>query len=63
MANSNSNSNLSSNTNLNSGSNLNIESDSSGSVVVTNQTAAQIQNSNVENLRQDSGNNNNGNQT
>ncbi|MED6114220.1 hypothetical protein PIB30_078322 [Stylosanthes scabra] len=36
-----------------------------GSVVVTNQTAAQnnIQNSNIENIRQDSGNNNNGNQT
>ncbi|MED6186665.1 hypothetical protein PIB30_068871 [Stylosanthes scabra] len=45
------------------GSNLNVESDTSGSVVVTNQSAAQIQNSNAENIRQDSGNNNNGNQT
>ncbi|MED6113633.1 hypothetical protein PIB30_072693 [Stylosanthes scabra] len=49
--------------NSNSGSNLNTESDPSGSAVVTNQTAAQIQNSNSEHIRQDSGNNNNGNQT
>ncbi|MED6177186.1 hypothetical protein PIB30_095631 [Stylosanthes scabra] len=65
MANSNSNANLNSNASLNSSSNLNVESDSSGSVVVTTQTAAQnsVQNSNVENIRQDSGNNNNGNQT
>ncbi|MED6148708.1 hypothetical protein PIB30_055382 [Stylosanthes scabra] len=63
MANSNSSSNLNSNVNLNSGSNLNVESDTSGLMVVTNQTAAQIQNSNAENIRQDFGNNNNGNQT
>ncbi|MED6211096.1 hypothetical protein PIB30_070263 [Stylosanthes scabra] len=65
MANSNSNANLNSNASLNSGSNLNVESDSSGSVVVTTQTAAQnsIQNSNIENIRQDSENNNNSNQT
>ncbi|MED6207640.1 hypothetical protein PIB30_037618 [Stylosanthes scabra] len=55
--------NSNSNANLNSGSNLKTESDSSGLAVVTNQTAAQIQNSNIENIRQYSGNNNNGNQT
>ncbi|MED6175844.1 hypothetical protein PIB30_082115 [Stylosanthes scabra] len=63
MANSNSSSSLNSNANPNSGSNLNSESDPSGSAVVTNQTAAQIQNSNSEHITQDSGNNNNGNQT
>ncbi|MED6133617.1 hypothetical protein PIB30_029789 [Stylosanthes scabra] len=63
MANSNSNAN--SNSSLNSSLNLNVESDSSGSVVVTTQTAAHhsVQNSNVENIRQDSGNNNNDNRT